>query len=220
MTSGLMGSGHRVTTTLSPFALLKWHARNWLLGSLLFFGSAEVCSLLGLWCLKHMYGLTYEASVAAKISAHSRSVTHLLLSGQTSYIIHSPTLGWTIKPNGHAELWRANAQGLRANREYLLQPSPGIRVAAFGDSFVHANTVSNAEMWTEQLIEFEPDLEVMNFGVSGYGLDQAFLRYQQEGVAFQPNIVLIGLVPRYYVSRHVKYLIRSANPRGNLSKGA
>ena len=38
-------------------------------------------------------------------------------------------------------------------------------------------------------------LEVMNFGVSGYGIDQAFLRYQEEGVKYRPHITLIGFLP-------------------------
>jgi hypothetical protein len=39
-----------------------------------------------------------------------------------------------------------------------------------------------------------PDLEVMNFGVGGYGTDQAWLRYQQKGKRFKPDIVLIGFM--------------------------
>jgi hypothetical protein len=37
-----------------------------------------------------------------------------------------------------------------------------------------------------------PDLEVMNWGVGGYGTDQAFLRYKTQGAAYQPDIVIIG----------------------------
>jgi hypothetical protein len=35
---------------------------------------------------------------------------------------------------------------------------------------------------------------VLNFGVPGYGLDQMMLRFQEEGVAFHPDIVVIGIV--------------------------
>jgi len=36
--------------------------------------------------------------------------------------------------------------------------------------------------------------EVLNFGVGGYGLDQAYLRYMHEGVHFQSDIVIIGFM--------------------------
>jgi hypothetical protein len=35
---------------------------------------------------------------------------------------------------------------------------------------------------------------VLNFGVGGYGLDQAYLRYLQDGVRYRPRIVLIGFM--------------------------
>ena len=38
------------------------------------------------------------------------------------------------------------------------------------------------------------DVEVLNFGVPGYGLDQAYLRYRQDGRQFHPHIVLIGFM--------------------------
>jgi hypothetical protein len=38
-----------------------------------------------------------------------------------------------------------------------------------------------------------PGLEVLNFGVPGYGLDQAYLRYLRDGRQFHPLIVIIGI---------------------------
>ena len=35
-------------------------------------------------------------------------------------------------------------------------------------------------------------MEVLNFGVNGYGLGQAYLRYEQLGEKYHPHIVLIG----------------------------
>ena len=36
------------------------------------------------------------------------------------------------------------------------------------------------------------DLEVMNWGVGGYGTDQAFLRYSMQGVAYRSQVVIIA----------------------------
>ena len=38
-------------------------------------------------------------------------------------------------------------------------------------------------------------LEVLNFGVGGYGTDQALLRYEREGDSFHPRVVMLGFLP-------------------------
>jgi hypothetical protein len=38
-------------------------------------------------------------------------------------------------------------------------------------------------------------VEVMNFGVSGYGIDQAYLRWELEGRSYHPDVVILGLYP-------------------------
>jgi hypothetical protein len=38
-------------------------------------------------------------------------------------------------------------------------------------------------------------VEVLNYGVGGYGLDQAFLRYLRDGDKYHPQLVVIGFVP-------------------------
>jgi hypothetical protein len=40
-----------------------------------------------------------------------------------------------------------------------------------------------------------PETEVLDYGVLGYGLDQAYLRYQSEGRRLAPHVVLIGCTP-------------------------
>jgi hypothetical protein len=85
-----------------------------------------------------------------------------------------------------------NAQGLRATREYPMQPPAGRRrIAAFGDSYVYCNEVTDAESWPAQ-IEAGWNADVLNYGVGGYGADQALLRYREEGARLAPQIVMIG----------------------------
>lgn len=127
---------------------------------------------------------------------HHRRALEALLAGKTAYLIHSRALGWTIAPYGAAPPYRANSKGLRGDREYSVLPGPDtLRIAAFGDSFTHADDVKNGETWEAVLEAAVPRLEVMNFGVPGYGLDQAYLRYEREGVRTRPQIVLIGFMP-------------------------
>jgi len=107
-----------------------------------------------------------------------------------------PLLGWRYRAGYASPTDHLNAQGLRARREYSTVPAPGtLRVAAFGDSFVYGNEVSDADAWCAVLEARSDALEVLNYGVGGYGLDQALLRFESEGMALHPDIVLIGFTP-------------------------
>jgi hypothetical protein len=112
-----------------------------------------------------------------------------------SYLEWHAQLGWTIRPGAVDGLYRANAAGLRAGREYTAAPPPGVlRVATFGDSFTHCDEVPEEDSW-ERLVEGElgEKVEVLNFGVPSYGTDQAWLRYREQGRAFRPDVVVLGL---------------------------
>lgn len=114
-----------------------------------------------------------------------------------SYIQFDSVLGWSIKPNATGEqqgvTYTANSAGMRSLREYALEkPESIIRIGTFGPSFTHCDEVPDQATWQAQIERARPDLEVMNWGVGGYGTDQAFLRYKTQGAVYQPNIVIIG----------------------------
>ncbi|MBI5668731.1 MAG: hypothetical protein HZC41_12055 [Chloroflexi bacterium] len=122
--------------------------------------------------------------------------------GSHSYLMYDSQLGWTNRPNGVSDndLYHANSAGLRADVEYELCPPPGIlRIALFGDSFTHGDDVPLTESWgyrLEKLLNARGiPAEVINFGVRGYGMGQAFLRWQQMGYRYQPDVVLFGFQP-------------------------
>lgn len=105
-------------------------------------------------------------------------------------------LGWRYRA-GHVDAHdQTNAQGVRSRREYAPRSPAGVvRVAAFGDSFVYGNEVGNADCWSTVLEELEPRLEVLNYGVGGYGADQAYLRFLTEGDRLSPQVVVLGFAP-------------------------
>jgi hypothetical protein len=142
---------------------------------------------------------------------YDRSGLGRIAAGET-YITFDPTLGWTVAKNGTGvapkATYHSNAAGLRGSHEYALTPpETGPRLAAFGDSFTHCDDVENDDCWTAQLEEAVPGAEVMNFGVSGYAPDQAWLRYQQEGRPYQPCAVLIG-----YMIENVNRVVNRFRP--------
>jgi hypothetical protein len=65
-------------------------------------------------------------------------------------------------------------------------------VSAFGESFTFGSDVDDDDTWEAQLGRIDGRFEVMNFGVPAYGVDQAYLRYQRDGIGFDPDIVVIG----------------------------
>ena len=174
----------------------KRQAFHWAVLVLVVLAAGELLGLVGLAALSKLRGLKYDPISEERLPAMARERIAALVAGRTAYVAHSPTLGWTLKPRGVAFPYRASAQGLRADRDYALVPPPGIlRIAAFGDSFTHADDVTNEEAWTRQLEALDPRLEVLNFGVLGYAPDQALLRYQEDGERFQPKLVLLGVMP-------------------------
>jgi hypothetical protein len=178
-----------------------------LLVSLLFsFGAAE--ALLWLLTRRNAQGeesirgvrlLPYHLPVAAvgKTLASARE--------RQTYIVYDPDLGWSIRPDGRGGhgLYVADAAGLRvasAGSPVSPEPAPGaLRVALFGDSFTHGDDVGYADTWGAVLERTArargANLEVVNFGVGGYGMDQALLRFRKLGPAYHPELVVFGLQP-------------------------
>jgi len=172
-------------------------------GIVLAFLTLEASALLALFLLKAVRQIEYTPMLVSALSDEHRRGLEDLLAGRTHYNAHSPTLGWTVKPNGFWELYQANSKGLRGRREYPLVPPAGtLRIVSFGDSFTEGVDVKIEDTWQEILMSTRRNLEVLNFGVGGYGLDQAFLRYQQDGIAYRAHIVLIGFLSED-IHRHV-----------------
>ena len=123
---------------------------------------------------------------------------------QTFYI-YDEILGWSFRPNTtiNTVIWQpftTNSAGLRSQREYSQRPpSDTLRIALFGDSFTAGDEVSDDETWGHQLeIKLNQAgirTEVLNFGVTAYGMDQAFLRWQKIGRDYAPDMVIFGFQP-------------------------
>ena len=117
-------------------------------------------------------------------------------------ILFDKDIGWAYRPNSlrHQGTFTVNSSGIRSQREYSKEPLPDtLRIVAFGDSFTAGDDVNDNEVWTNQLRlalqQMGIRVEVMNFGVGGYDMGQAFLRWQAIGQQFQPDIVIFGFQP-------------------------
>ncbi len=111
--------------------------------------------------------------------------------------VFDPDLGWTNRPTppDHPSRERINSLGARGTREYPLPRPPGsTRALCFGDSFTYSAEVADEEAWAAQLEALDPRVEVLNFGVPGYGTDQALLRYRGLPAELEADAVLVGFL--------------------------
>jgi hypothetical protein len=155
--------------------------------------SMESLCYLGLFLLRAK-GLEYQP-LPSVLSQAQKNLINARLEDGAPRSAYNPVLGWSTKPLVHTQQVRTNSQGIRSEHEYSRDvPSHVIRVSAFGDSFTFGSDVANADTWESQLEEQDARFEVLNFGTGAYGLDQAYLKYLQDGVPFHSDIVIIGFM--------------------------
>ncbi len=162
--------------------------RVWLpvLFVLLVYLFAEGSCYLGLLVLDKGFHRAYQPLATSLSENQRRSLQSFLDARGARHVKQDPVLGWTNRSE-------VNAAGMRDDREYEPFPSPGmLRIAAFGDSFTFDAGVELHDSWAKQVAEIRPTLEVLNYGVGAYGLDQAYLRYLRHGTSYHPDVVFIG----------------------------
>jgi hypothetical protein len=150
-------------------------------------------------------------------------------SASSRYVVHDKELGWTIGPSVTVGDYSSNSQGIRTNpnRNYDIGIPPSItRLIVVGDSFTHGDESSLENTWTSQLERIDSRFEVLNFGVPGYGTDQAFLRWRRDAQQFKSSYVVLGIWPenicrnlnviRYFLVPSGGY---SPKPRFRLDQG-
>jgi hypothetical protein len=115
-----------------------------------------------------------------------------------TYVAPDAELGWCTQPDVRTEFANTNAQAARGGpaEGYAVDVPPGkVRVLTFGDSFTHGDEVDDAATWQAQLAEIRGDVEAVNFGVPGYGADQAFLRWRRESARLRSTVSLLCIWP-------------------------
>lgn len=150
-------------------------------------------------------------------------------SSATTVAQFDAELGWVTRvnytPTGDL---RTNSIGARGTREYAARPPEGtLRIATFGDSFIFGNEVKNADTFQARMEELRSNVEAINLGVSGYGQDQALLRFRRSGRELGARVVCFGLMlenigrnvnrARHLLSREV--LTPTPKPRFLLENG-
>jgi len=116
-----------------------------------------------------------------------------------SYFVSDELLGWTVGPSRESSdgLYASSVEGLRSARPgvRLADRTNARRVALVGDSYTFGLEVPY-ERWWGHLVEQKlgADVQLLNFGVDGYGVDQSYLRYHRDARPWHPELVVFGFI--------------------------
>ena len=117
----------------------------------------------------------------------------------TQFWQYDPNYGWSHVPRaegrfasyGFDTVVRINSQGFRG-RDISPDKDPSkYRILVLGDSYVWGFGVQEDQVFTAQMEQLCSGIEAINFGVSGYSTDQELLLYQEKGIDYHPDMVIL-----------------------------
>jgi hypothetical protein len=130
-------------------------------------------------------------------------------------------VGWSGRPGaqgvnldeGSAEV-RISSAGVRDREHSIVKPADVWRVAVLGDSYTDALQVAEDKRFTsviERLLT-ECDagggrrVEVLNFGVAGFGTAQEYLLLRDRVLRYAPDVVVLAFLPGNDITDNVRAL--------------
>lgn len=119
-------------------------------------------------------------------------------------------LGWSLKPlaqayssrTGYPISYKINSKGLRDDETSYNKPAGSFRIALLGDSRTFGFGVPIEKHFSTILEGYFRNVEVINLGVGGYGVDQELLSLRLKGFQYEPDLVL-AYVAHYGGQRHM-----------------
>lgn len=103
---------------------------------------------------------------------------------------------WHITPEYRINI-QTNSKGIRTDEEIPYEKTNGIkRIVLLGDSFGIGYGVNLEETFSEQMKKFLGEAgikcEVVNLSVSGHGTAEQLITLREEGLQYQPDLVLLA----------------------------
>jgi predicted DNA-binding transcriptional regulator AlpA len=157
--------------------------------------------------------LTIVAAIIAACLIEEAAM-RLLGLGKPQFYTYSSSRGWKLKPG--ASGWQSdegrawisiNRWGYRGSQWTLTKPPHTLRIAVIGDSFTEAQQAPDdktfeavAQRLLNQRINlfargryaWVRDVQVMNFGIDGYGTAQELLTLERSAWRFSPDMVVLA----------------------------
>lgn len=136
------------------------------------------------------------------------------LDTQCRQFVKDPYLPYRPAPNNHGKgvaatgeyafEYRHNSEGFRDVEHALAKPAGTVRILGLGDSFTYGMGAAFEETYLARL-EAQlnqdkrgtnaPRFEVIKAGIPGYYPESQRLLLEHYGLAYQPDVVLVGFVP-------------------------
>jgi len=119
------------------------------------------------------------------------------VTGQS--FLYDRLLGWRNIPGRKSTTFgqplTINSRGLRGPEYPFEKPAGTRRILVLGDSYTWGYGVADEELFTklleEKLVADGRAFEVLNCGVSGWGTDQEYLFFREEGTRYSPDVVVL-----------------------------
>ena len=111
-------------------------------------------------------------------------------------------LGWASLPDtnipdmyGPGVYVRTNSRGFRNDSETGIEAPDGkTRIICSGDSFTYGEGVANNHSWCHFLSELNHELDTVNLGQPGYGVDQMYLRYMRDATGIEHSVHIFAFI--------------------------
>ncbi len=151
------------------------------------------------------------AEIALRVVGYSYPEFYRLDQAR-GYALRPGVEGWYRK-EGEAYV-RINSDGLRDREHSITKPPDTIRIAVLGDSYPEALAVSQEEaFWSVMERKLQEcnvvpgkKVEVLNFGVSGYGTAQELLTLREEVWKYSPDVVMLAITTNNDIADNSRFL--------------
>ncbi|MEO6554342.1 MAG: hypothetical protein ABIO96_07330 [Nitrospiraceae bacterium] len=133
-----------------------------------------------------------------QLTLHNRQLLDKA-GARPTFHVYDDLMGWTVRPNRRSAngLYYSSLEGIRAPHEGVsfAKLTEKTRIALVGDSYTFGEDVAYEDTWGYLLERaLGPEFEVLNFGVPGYGVDQAYLRYEKDVREWKPKVVIFSFI--------------------------
>jgi hypothetical protein len=151
--------------------------------------------------MKRIIGIIF-LSVLLALGGGELLLRTLFQYPQPRFLKVDKVLGYRLRPNVEGWFTRegvsfvfTNGSGLR-DKEYPVDKTDRVRIAVVGDSYTEAMQVNLEDSFHGLLErEYADHMEVLNFGVSGYGTAQELLVYKEHVRDYSPDVVVLAFDP-------------------------
>jgi len=134
--------------------------------------------------------------------------------------IYDPLRGHALKPDKTGiydkegfSFMEINSLGYLDVDHSINKPNGVYRIAVLGDSFTEARNVALETTYWKQLesalLAQGKQVEVLSFGIGGYGTAQELITLKKDVLQFSPDLVILGFYPGNDIFDNARYLSRN-----------